>query len=110
MVVCHGLKLNQPRKVEMTQPGARIRPHEKRGVFLSNKPDINELKCSSRRGQSTISDRIHGKERFKNYDVGPRASVIVVKSQAFDRWQTERSVVPEPIFLGYSGDLSGIVD
>jgi hypothetical protein len=23
--------------------GARIRPHEKRGIFLSNKPDINEL-------------------------------------------------------------------
>jgi hypothetical protein len=23
--------------------GSRIRPHEKRGIFLSNKPDINEL-------------------------------------------------------------------
>src|SRR5580693_4506325 len=23
--------------------GARIRPHEERGIFLSNKPDINEL-------------------------------------------------------------------
>ena len=23
--------------------GARIRPHEKRGIFLSNKPDIKEL-------------------------------------------------------------------
>jgi hypothetical protein len=23
--------------------GSRIRPHEKRGIFLSNKPDINEF-------------------------------------------------------------------
>ena len=41
---CHGSKLNQPAMVEMTQPvDARIRSHEKRGIFLSNKPDINEL-------------------------------------------------------------------
>jgi hypothetical protein len=25
--------------------GACIRPHEKRGIFLSNRPDINELKA-----------------------------------------------------------------
>jgi TniQ len=33
--MCHGSKLNQPAKVEMTQPvEPRIRSHEKRGIFL----------------------------------------------------------------------------
>jgi hypothetical protein len=42
--LCHGSKLNQPANGRNDPAsGARIRPHEKRGIFLSNKPDIKEL-------------------------------------------------------------------
>ena len=41
--LCHKSKLNQPNGRNDPASGARIRPHEKRGIFLSNKPDINEL-------------------------------------------------------------------
>jgi len=35
--------------------GARIRPHEKRGIFLSNKPDINELMRACSEGKCRLT-------------------------------------------------------
>ena len=35
--------------------GARIRPHEERGIFLSNKPDINELMRACLEGKCRLT-------------------------------------------------------
>ena len=62
--------------------GSRIRPHEKRGIFLSNKPDINELVQEGIRVASTQNTNAHQGFRFRTLS---RLSSCRMRP-SFSRW------------------------